>query len=132
MSSVQVSWLEGFSPSVLLFNLEANFQAEDYIAAVKEAWALINERDEQIFYVAADVSRVRILPLSIISTVFKAYKITHPSYAGYTIFIGAPSAIRNAVARFQSIVRTTHFGFVDTFDDLEAAIQTYHNQHQTT
>jgi|GEM_PF-3180112 len=127
MKSVRVQWLN-HPHSLMFFQLDADFTIEDYREAVKEAWTLLDNHLAEKFYVVADVSAVNRIPTTMITTMFKAYGKTHPSFAGLTIFIGAPRFIQRLVDQFQNIFHTSKFGFANDFVDLDSVIA-QHLQH---
>ena len=113
----------------MLFQLDANFTVDDYRNAVAEAWRLLDTLSVECFYVAADVSHVNRIPVDMITVMFKEYGKTHPSFAGITIFIGAPQFIQRLVPQFQSLFHTTNFAFADGVKDLDTVIE-QHLQHR--
>ena len=96
--------------------------------AVKDAWQLLDAKPVDRFYVAADVSEIHSIPTQMITTMFKEYGKTHPSFGGLTILVGAPVYMQRLVKQFQSIFHTSNFGFADQVCDLDAVIA-QHVQH---
>lgn len=128
MQSVRIEWLTG-TYSIMLFKLDANFTVDDYRKAVAEAWEFLDHQNIQTFYVAADVTSVNRVPAEMITTMFHEYRKTHPAFAGFTIFIGAPHFIKRLVEQFQSIFHTSKFGFVDEIQDVESVISQHMQPH---
>lgn len=120
MSLVRVRWLDSH-PNILLFEFDRGFQVADYEQAIEEAWKLIHTKSVGRFDVAADMTQIRLPPVTMIASVFNAYQIRHPDFSGATIIIGAPKLMLRAVRRLERLLPgDTRFQFVNHIDDLAA------------